>query len=195
MKSPKRDILHKTALKWSAFLSKAAMSFTLGWWGTLVIQSPLASVIHHESPLMQPQGLDIALKSSSMAQARAISRSAEWQWPFQVSLATCRMPHCKGLLWDSKACCDFMYFWGWYFWLTPEMVQFFLLFQSVGFLWQTEMTSSFVVTNSRSHSLFPKHCSLLLDCLLKDPWMICLFCFTVVCLTLGEVFLENSGYC
>lgn len=102
-----------------------------------------------------------------------------------------------GLLWDSKTCCNFMYSWGWYFWLTPEMVKFFLLFQSVVCLWQTKMKSSFVVVKSRSHSLFPKHCSLLVDCLLKDLWMTCLFYFTDVptSLTLGDVFLENSGYC
>lgn len=154
---------------------------------------------HPSSPSWCNHKIDIALKSSSMPQARAIPRTTEWQWQLQVPLGHLQNAPLQGIaagmLWDSKACCDFMYSWEWYFWLTPEMVQFFLLFQSV--LWQTEMTSSFVVTNSRSQCFPSTVASFWIAYWRILGWPVCsvLLKYPPVCFTLGEVFLENNGYC
>lgn len=147
------------------------------------------------SLLMQPQGLDIALNSSGMAQGRAIPRTAKLQWQFQVSLATCRMPPWKGLL---LACfgtvklamisCNLRN--GIFGWLL-RWLHFLYSFNQLDFCDRQKWHQA-LFTNSHSHSFFPKHCSLFLDCLLKDLWVICLFCFTEVS---TRVFGFGGGFC
>lgn len=146
-KSPKRAVFHKTALKGWAFLSKAAVSFTMERWGTFVTQNSLSKIILYWVPLDAATRVRHCFKNLQYGTGQSYPKDS--QVAVTVSGVTGHLQNAplQGIaadtLWDSKAWCDFMYSRGW-IWLTPEMVPFFILFQSVGFLWQTKMTSSFV---------------------------------------------------